>query len=46
MKNLNKEIEKKQEEKKEIVEVKEIERNVKVTALEFTFDGDNMNQTG
>lgn len=46
MKNLNKEIEKEHEVKKDKVEVKENERNVKVTALEFTFDGDNMNQTG
>ena len=46
MKNLNKEIEKEQEVKKEQEEEKITKTPEKVLALEYTFDGDNMNQTG
>jgi len=46
MEDLNKEIEKEIIEKKEKEVMKDLQRNTKVTALEFTFEGDIMNQTG
>ena len=46
MVNLNKEIVREKIVKKEMEDLKVYERTMKVTALEFTFDGDKMNQTG
>ncbi len=47
MNELNKEIQKEEEIKKEMGALaKERQKNVHVQALEFTFEGDKMNQSG